>query len=112
MKVAVVGSRSLTLEDLGEYLPQQVTEIVSGGAKGIDVCAREYAKINNLGYTEFLPEYARYQRSAPIKRNEQIVQYADKVIAFWDGKSKGTKYTIDFCKKVGKEIKIVMLAVR
>ena len=43
MKVAVIGSRSLTVQNLGEYLPQGVTEIVSGGAKGIDTCAREYA---------------------------------------------------------------------
>ena len=108
MKVAVVGSRDLTLENLGDYLPEQVTEIVSGGAKGIDACARDYAKSNNLLYTEFLPDYARYQRCAPLKRNEKIVQYADIVLAFWDGKSKGTKYTIDFCRQVGKEPWVIM----
>ncbi len=109
MRVAIIGSRNLTVENLEKYLPQQVTEIVSGGAKGVDTCAKQYAKANNLLYTEFSPEYARYQRGAPLKRNEQIVEYADVVIAFWDGKSKGTKYTIDYCKKIGKEIKNILL---
>ena len=42
MKVAVIGSRNLTVEDLGQYLPEETTEIVSGGTKGVDACAREY----------------------------------------------------------------------
>lgn len=44
MKVAVIGSRSLNIDNIGKYLPEGVTEIVSGGAKGIDSCVREYAK--------------------------------------------------------------------
>ena len=43
MKVAIIGSRNLTVKDLGQYLPEGTTEIVSGGAKGVDTCAREYA---------------------------------------------------------------------
>ena len=56
MKVAVIGSRSLTVQKLEEYLPQGVTEIVSGRAKGIDTCAREYALREGLKLTEFLPD--------------------------------------------------------
>ena len=67
MKVAVIGSRNLTVEDLGQYLPKETTEIVSGGAKGIDTCAREYANTKGLKLTEFLPEYNRYGRGAPLK---------------------------------------------
>ncbi len=73
MKIAIVGSRNLKVNNLKKYLPKNVTEIVSGGAKGVDTSAKEYA---------------------------------DAVIAFWDGKSKGTKYVIDRCKKVNKDIKI------
>lgn len=43
MKVAVIGSRNLWVNDLEQCLPESVTEIVSGGAKGIDSCARKYA---------------------------------------------------------------------
>ena len=106
MKVAVIGSRGLTINDLGKYLPENTTEIVSGGAKGIDTCARNYALSHDLKLTEFLPEYNKYGRGAPLKRNLQIIEYADVVIAFWDGKSRGTKYVIDNCKKQGVQLDV------
>ena len=106
MKVAVVGSRNLEVKNLGDYLPVEVTEIVSGGAKGVDTSAREYAKEHGIKLTEFLPEYSRYKRGAPLKRNIQIVEYADMVLAFWDGQSRGTKYVIDYCKQQGIPLKI------
>ena len=106
MKVAVIGSRGLTIDDLGEYLPEGTTEIVSGGAKGIDSCAKDYALAHNIKLTEFLPEYKRFGRAAPLKRNLKIIEYSDIVLAFWDGKSKGTKYVIDNCRKMGVEVKI------
>ena len=99
MKMAVIGSRNLRMDDLGKYLPEGVTEIVSGGARGIDTCARNYALAHNLKLTEFLPEYEKYGRGAPLRRNITIIEYADHVLAFWDGKSRGTKYVIDNCKK-------------
>lgn len=99
MKVAVIGSRGLTVKNLGSYLPIGTTEIVSGGAKGIDTSAREYAITNGLKLTEFLPEYCKYGRSAPLKRNILIIEYADIVIAFWDNKSKGTAFVIKKCNQ-------------
>ena len=109
MRVAIVGSRNMTVENLEYYLPVGVTEIVSGGAKGVDACAQKYAEQKRLLFSEFRPDYSRYRRAAPLKRNEQIVKYADVVIAFWDGESKGTKYTIDYCQKCGKELKVIFL---
>ncbi len=109
MKIAIIGSRNINIENLKEYLPENVTEIVSGGAKGIDACAREYAEKNKIPLTEFLPDYRRYGKGAPLKRNIEIIEYADKVIAFWDGKSKGTKFVIDSCEKRGKEIIVFVI---
>ncbi|MCQ2478470.1 MAG: DUF2493 domain-containing protein [Clostridia bacterium] len=106
MKVAVIGSRGLAVKDLGKYLPSDTTEIVSGGAKGIDKCAEQYANKNKIPIKVFLPEYNKYGRSAPLKRNIQIIDYADTVLAFWDGVSRGTKFVIDKCKERGKIIKI------
>lgn len=108
MKVAIIGSRNITISDFWPYIPAETQEIVSGGARGIDSCARRFARQNNLKLTEFLPEYEKYAKGAPLKRNDLIVDYADLVVAFWDGKSRGTKYVIERCKKVGKEIKIYM----
>ena len=107
MKVAVVGSRSIFTTDIGMYISDG-DEIVSGGAVGIDSCAAEYAKKNGLKLTVFLPRYERYGRAAPIARNKKIVDYADKIIAFWDGKSKGTLSVIKYAEKTGKLCEIIL----
>lgn len=104
MIVAVVGSRGLAVEDMQKYLPEDVTEIVSGGANGIDTCAKKYAQKHNIPLTEFFPEYERYGKAAPLKRNKKIIDYADMVIALWDGCSKGTESVIRNCRKIGKPI--------
>ncbi len=106
MRVAVVGSRGLIIDDFGEYLPEDVTEIISGGASGVDRCARLYAQAHGIKLTEFLPEYERFGRAAPIKRNILIIKNADIVLAFWDGTSRGTKFMIDNCRKMRVPVKI------
>ncbi len=106
MKVAIVGSRGLILNtsDISFYLPSAATEIVSGGAKGIDALANNFAIENNYKYIEFLPDYEKYGKAAPLRINDEIIDYADIVLALWDGESKGTKYVIDKCKKNGKSL--------
>lgn len=108
MKVAVIGSRGITVPDLKKYLPPETSEIVSGGAKGVDTSAREYAAAHGIRLKEFMPEYEKYGRGAPLKRNIQIIEYSDVVLAFWDGKSRGTKYVIDKCKQRGIEVKVFL----
>ena len=106
----IVGSvkAALIIKDLEHYLPEGVTEIVSGGAKGIDVCAKEYANSNGIKLTEFLPEYERYGRGAPFRLNMRIIDYADEVLAFWDGRSKGTKNVIEGCKNKNKKVTVFL----
>ena len=108
MKVAVIGSRQLTNIQIEKYLPDETKEIVSGGAKGVDGIAAEYARKNGLALVEIYPQYERYGRAAPLKRNEEIVNYADQIIAFWDGKSKGTNYVIKYAKTVGKPCLVII----
>lgn len=109
MKVAVIGSRTLKIDNLGDYLPPNTTEIISGGAKGVDSCAREYALSHNIRLTEILPEYARYGKGAPLKRDITIIRSADIVLAFWDGSSRGTKFVIDKCAELGVNVKIYQM---
>ena len=109
MKLAIIGSRNLNITNLEKFIPDNVSEIVSGGAKGVDTSARAYAIKNNIPLTEFLPEYKKYGRGAPLKRNLQIIEYADSVLAFWDGKSHGTKYVIDNCRKKNTPVKIIII---
>jgi len=108
MKVAVIGSRGLSVPNLEKYLPEDTDEIVSGGARGVDTSAKEYALTHGLKLTEFLPEYDKFGRSAPLRRNITIIEYADLVLAFWDGKSHGTKFVIDNCKERGVPIKVFL----
>ena len=109
MKIAVIGSREIDNIDLAKHLPAECDEIVSGGARGVDSLAADYARSHGLKLTEFLPNYEAFGRSAPIIRNRTIVDYADGVIAFWDGTSRGTAYVINYCNKTGKPVKIVRM---
>ena len=58
---------------------------------------------------EVMPEYERFGRAAPLKRNITIIENADLVLAFWDGKSRGTKFVIDSCEKLGVEVRVIRL---
>ena len=103
MKVGIVGSRSLVVYDLENYLPDECDKIISGGAVGIDKCAADYAAKKGIELEEFLPDYEKYGKAAPIVRNKLIADASDLVIAFWDGCSKGTKMIIEYCNKTGKK---------
>ncbi len=109
MKIGVIGSRSLRVDNIGDYLPKNCTEIISGGARGVDSCAAEHSKNNKIILTELLPDYKRYGRAAPLVRNKKVVESSDMIIAFWDGRSKGTKYVIDYAKKINKPCNVIML---
>lgn len=106
MKVAVIGSRSIMRIRLEDYLPPETEEIVSGGARGVDTCAANYARANGIPLREFLPEYELYGKAAPLIRNDLIVEYADMVLAFWDGNSTGTQYVVRKCRQLGKSVRV------
>lgn len=107
MKLAIIGSRTITSVNLADHLPADVTEIVSGGARGIDTLAAVYAREHGIPLTEFLPDYPRYGRGAPLKRNAQIADYADEVLVFWDGVSRGTLHTVELFQKRGKPVTLI-----
>ena len=93
---------------MDEYLPPNTTELVSGGARGIDCCARIYAIERDVKITHFIPDYEKYGKSAPLKRNLQIIEYSDMVLAFWNGKSRGTEYVIRNCRKMNVPCRVYM----
>ena len=105
MKIAIIGSRNLQIE-IDNYIPKGATEIITGGARGIDTLAYRYAQKHNIPCRIYPPIYEIYGRSAPIIRNKQIVENSDIVIAFWDGVSRGTKFTIDYAKKTNKKVEV------
>ncbi len=109
MKIAIIGSRNIKNINMKTYIPSYVTEIISGGAKGVDFLAKDYAIANNIRYLEILPDYKRYKKGAPLIRNIEIIESADEVIAFWDGISKGTKFVINECEKRNKKVTVYMI---
>ncbi len=112
MKIAVVGSRNISMsserfyELLGSLLPDEATEIVSGGARGVDSLAAQFAKMRGLPVREYLPDYKLFGKIAPLIRNRTIVDNADFVVAIWDGKSRGTLNSIDYTLECNKPLAI------
>ena len=98
------------MEDLSPYLPGGITQIISGGAKGIDACAKAYAEEHRIPCLEMLPDYSHYRKNAPLKRNELIADQANLVIALWDGVSRGTAYTINYCRKNGIPVEVHLIS--
>ena len=62
MKIAIIGSRTIAIRGIEEYLPEGVTEIVSGGALGVDKAAARFARMHGIKLIEFLPDHASGQR--------------------------------------------------
>lgn len=106
MKIAVIGSRGINDIDIAPFIPNDVSVIISGGAKGVDTLAYKFAKQRGIETVIFDPDYSSFGKLAPLIRNKQIVNAAELIIAFWDGKSRGTKFTIDFANSQGKTVKI------
>ncbi len=105
MKLAVIGSRKIT-ERIDSYLPDGITELISGGAVGVDAQVRLFARKNGIPLTEIRPDYAKYGRRAPLLRNITIIEKADEVYAFWDGKSRGTLFVIEKCRAMHKPVRV------
>jgi hypothetical protein len=111
-KIAIVGSRYFQALDLvADYIrtwfkPGDI--LVSGGAFGVDAAAELIANNCSIESIIFRPNWYKYGKSAGAMRNRQIVETADRIVAFWDGTSKGTKITIDMAKKSGKPCEVIL----
>lgn len=81
-----------------------VGEVVSGGASGVDRLGERYARLHGLPLRRFLADWSRFGRSAGPRRNQQMVDYAGRagqLIAVWDGRSRGTRHTIQMAERAG-----------
>lgn len=108
-RVGIVGSRNFNdpgqVRRFVQSLPKD-TEVVSGGARGVDSVAAHEAVLQGLGVRIFYPDYEFYGASAPLKRNYEIVKYSDEIVAFWDGKSTGTMHTVSIAKENNKPVTV------
>lgn len=99
MKTIIAGSRGITnyrtVVEAVEASGFVITEVVSGGARGVDQLGERYAILNHVELTTMPAEWNTYGRSAGQRRNIQMADYAEALIAVWDGESRGTKHMID-----------------
>jgi hypothetical protein len=109
MKLAIIGSRSIERLNLDEYIKEKPDSIVSGGAKGIDTIAWKWAVDNHIEIVVHKPNYNLYGRWAALLRNDIIIDEADKIMAFWNGESTGTKYVIDNALKKNKPLEVIII---
>lgn len=112
MRIIIAGSRrfnnyKLLSKTLNKYLGD-VTEIVCGGAVGADTLGEKWALEHNIPVRYFFPEWNRFGKSAGVIRNHQMGDYADFLVAFWDGQSRGTKDMISYMSNIGKHGEVVM----
>jgi hypothetical protein len=113
MKLAIVGSRDFNdfeyLKKVLEPIKNKVTLVVSGGAKGADSLGERWAKENNILTQIFYPDWNKFGKSAGYRRNVDIVNNSDAVVAFQINDSKGTQHTIDIAMEKNKKVKVFKL---
>lgn len=115
MKVIIAGSRTFDnyhlfktiMEEKIKSLP--ITEVISGMATGPDLMAVNLANVHCIPVQEFPADWDNYGVAAGYIRNVEMAESADYLIAFWDGKSKGTKHMIDTMKKQNKHGEVIMI---
>lgn len=116
MRIAIVGSRDYPcLDQVAEYvakLSRCTAMIVTGGARGVDQAAEEAARIRRISRLVFEPTVEDdFSREALITalhaRNDRIVVAADRIVAFWDGNSRGTRSVIGKAERAGKPVDVL-----
>lgn len=122
IKVIIAGTRDFNdydfLKKNVDYFLQGINpnneeiEIVSGNARGADKLGERYAKEHNLPVKLFPANWDKYGKRAGYLRNQEMANYSDMLIAFWDEKSKGTKHMIDIAKKQGLTVIVVGYVLR
>jgi hypothetical protein len=114
MKTIIAGSRSIRdyelLEEVVRISGIDVTEVVSGGARGVDTLAIQYATLKELSIHLIKPNWKEYGNAAGMIRNTEMVNNAEALIALWDGESKGTQDVIQKATKKGLKIYVYNLA--
>ena len=111
MKLIIAGTRNFDDVELMyssiEHLIGQVTEVVSGHARGADQMGEMWAHEHNIPVKLFEANWQKFGKTAGFIRNEHMAKYGDSLVVFWDGESKGTYNMIYQMRKLSKPVEIV-----
>lgn len=112
MRLIIAGGRDYTkltqAFGLLEPFERKVSRVVCGCAKGADAVGREWAVYHRIPVDEFPANWDLYGRSAGYRRNGQMAENADALVAFWNGESKGTRHMIDIARKRGLSVTVFL----
>ena len=114
MKVIIAGGRDISfnssdmLDKITAQMPS-ITEVVCGGAQGVDHHGKYWAIHNNIPVKEFPADWQTHGKAAGPIRNRQMAEYADALILIWDGKSRGSKNMMANAKTQGLQIHEVVV---
>jgi len=114
-KVIIAGGRDFTnyqmVEDHCDRIlkNKENIEIVSGGATGVDALAETYSVKKGFQFIKFSANWKEYGKAAGPIRNRQMAKYADALIAFWNGQSRGTKNMIELAAKESLKTRIIYI---
>lgn len=106
-KVAIIGSREFKNKALLDakmkeiQIKYPIQTIISGGAKGADTLAVQWANKNDIETVVYYPDFKKHKRAYHF-RNRQIVHHADIIVAFWNARSTGTRYTLNYARALEK----------
>lgn len=102
MKYIIAGGRDFDniyiMAQALDPFEKDITEVVSGTARGADVTGEQWARGRDIPIKRFEPNWEQYGKSAGFIRNSEMGTYADAAICFWNGKSAGTKHMIQTMK--------------
>lgn len=113
MKTIIAGSRTINEMDALTAAIRcsgfEITEVVSGGAGGVDLMGERWAKAYGVPVVKFPADWNAHGKAAGPIRNKQMAEYAEALIAVWDGRSRGTKNMIDTARKLGLKVHAIQL---
>lgn len=112
MKLIIAGSRTigdLSTGFIARYCPPEVDEVVSGMAEGPDQDGIDFAFDMSIATKQFPANWKEYGRAAGFLRNKEMGNYADSLLAFWDGESKGTLHMIEYMKQLKKPVRVILI---
>ena len=111
MRLIIAGSRAFTDYQLlcQTLAPERhrITEVIYGGARGADQLGFRWALQHHIRSRCCAADWERFGKAAGVRRNHQMAQAGDVLIAFWDGRSAGTRHMISCMQQLGKPVVVV-----
>jgi hypothetical protein len=114
MRFIIAGSRNIKDYNLVSQIlrdhEEDITEIVSGMAKGVDELGLLFGKANHIPVSQYPADWNLYGKKAGILRNIEMAKNADALIAIWDGVSRGTRHMIEEATNRGLKVYVYEVA--